>query len=131
MGGPRQASHGRPVRWWKSEGSPAAAICPPSSTSWSVACRTACHPRNGRSVSNLSDHLFGVTIVLYVLAMAAFAADLAFRRKEVPLFRAGDTIRRTPQQSRVAERELVGASVGESRGPGSSRPVSATPVAPG
>ncbi len=71
-------------------------------------------------MSNLSDHLFGITIVFYVLAMAAFAADLAFRRQEVPLFRAGEVIRRTPQQARVADRELVGASVGGGSVPGSA-----------
>jgi cytochrome c-type biogenesis protein CcsB len=80
-------------------------------------------------VSNLSDHLFGVTIVFYVLAMVAFAGDLAFRRKEVPLFRAGDVIRRTPQQARVADRELVGASVGAGAGAPAvpARPTSARP----
>jgi cytochrome c-type biogenesis protein CcsB len=83
-------------------------------------------------VSNLSDHLFGITVVLYVIGMIVFSGDLAFRRKAVPLFRAGDAVRRQPQagqsaqgqavqgqaaQARqVEDRALVGAGVG-SRGP--------------
>lgn len=66
-------------------------------------------------MSNLSDHLFGVTLLFYVLGMVAFAGDLAFRRKAVPLFRSGEVIRRAPQRaSEVEERQLVGASVGSS-----------------
>ncbi|HSP36408.1 MAG TPA: c-type cytochrome biogenesis protein CcsB [Frankiaceae bacterium] len=75
-------------------------------------------------MSKLSDHLFLVTILVYAVAMVAFAADLAFRRQVVPIFRSGDVIRRTPQATRVDERELVGAGV--STGPGgrsSSLPV--------
>jgi cytochrome c-type biogenesis protein CcsB len=63
-------------------------------------------------VSKLSDHLFLVTVLIYAVAMVAFAADLAFRRKEVPLFRSGEVIRRAPQQTRAADRELVGAVAG-------------------
>ncbi|MDQ1634792.1 MAG: hypothetical protein QOJ32_1601, partial [Frankiaceae bacterium] len=73
-------------------------------------------------MSNLSDHLFGITVVLYVLGMAVFSADLAFRRKAVPLFRAGDVVRRSPQaaqiqsaqvqSAKVEDRALVGAGVG-------------------
>jgi cytochrome c-type biogenesis protein CcsB len=67
-------------------------------------------------VSKLSDHLFLVTVLIYAVAMVAFAADLAFRRKEVPLFRSGDVIRRTPQQAEAADRELVGAGAGSRSG---------------
>jgi cytochrome c-type biogenesis protein CcsB len=63
-------------------------------------------------VSKLSDHLFLVTVLIYAVAMVAFAADLAFRRKEVPLFRSGEVIRRAPQQARAADRDLIGAGAG-------------------
>jgi cytochrome c-type biogenesis protein CcsB len=67
-------------------------------------------------VSKLSDHLFLVTVMIYVVAMVVFAADLAFHRKEVPLFRSGEVIRREPQQARTTDRELVGAGAGAGRG---------------
>ena len=72
-------------------------------------------------MSNLSDHLFGITVVLYVLGMAVFAGDLAFRRKAVPLIRSGD-VRRSPQAAPVEQRSLVGAGVG-SRPSSAARPV--------
>jgi cytochrome c-type biogenesis protein CcsB len=62
-------------------------------------------------VSNLSDHLFGITVVLYVVGMIVFSGDLAFRRKAVPLIRSGD-VRRSPQAAQVEQRALVGAGVG-------------------
>jgi cytochrome c-type biogenesis protein CcsB len=63
-------------------------------------------------VSSLSDHLFLVTVLIYAVAMVVYAGDLAFRRKSVPLIRAGDVVRRAPQPARLADRELVGAGVG-------------------
>jgi cytochrome c-type biogenesis protein CcsB len=86
-------------------------------------------------VSGLSDHLFLVTVLIYAAAMVAFAADLAFRRQAVPLFRSGELLRRSPQPARIADRQLVGAGVGAADGGTAAPPVppdrsSATSPAP-
>ncbi len=72
-------------------------------------------------MSNLSDHLFGITVVLYVAAMIVFSGDLAFRRKAVPLIRSGD-VRRSPQAAQVEQHALVGAGVGSRPSSVGSRP---------
>jgi len=69
-------------------------------------------------VATLSDRLFLITVLLYAGAMLAWAADLAFRRREVAVVRLD-----APATLRVAEpaRQLVraGAPVG---GPDRPRP---------
>jgi cytochrome c-type biogenesis protein CcsB len=55
-----------------------------------------------------SDELFVTAVILYALAMVAFAADLAFRRRLVPITRA---VQRTANAA-DAHRVLVGAGSG-------------------
>jgi cytochrome c-type biogenesis protein CcsB len=78
-------------------------------------------------VSSLSDHLFLVTVLLYAVGMVAFAADLAFRRQEIPLFRSGQVIRRSPATAEAPARQLVGAGVGAGRPAGTGRAVRPSP----
>jgi cytochrome c-type biogenesis protein CcsB len=96
-------------------------------------------------VSGLSDHLFLVTVLIYAVAMVTFAGDLAFRRREVPLFRSSQIVRGTPVQAaataerpaEVSTRQLVGAGVGgpsgttKRTGSGSIPPASTVSGRPG